>query len=517
MSPALGPAESTALNDLLERINAGFRAADDQLVRVGLWLIEAQILVKASGQRWTKWVAANVVDRDIRQVQRCMALARAKDPAAAAEVERAKNRTNVAAHRARKDATYVSRIDPESIPGDRLHSEWWTPSSLFEKLGNPVFDLDPASPGANKSQVPALRHLTKADDGLTADWGDAFVWLNAPYAVSDGGMRPWLEKFTAHRNGIALVTIHWWQDFIHTHQDFIHPHAVLFPADRIQFIDGYTGKTRDTLGRVGAALIGVGDRAIEVLRVAAANGAGKLMLPEVSDDAAPTSPDGEGYWRVPPDLYKELNDEFCFEFDPCPYPRPEGFDGLEVPWAIRNFLNPAFVAANGKDGKGPIEWIRKAIDEQYFGRTTVMLLPVTAAQLDPMIRAGVEIRPIGTDGRVRWLHTRTGEPMPSPPVTIMFVFYGRSRLRNWHFSFDGARITRSAQDEPDVAPVVEDQPEPVIQDRPKAPVETDRRPAPRSKVRVGKYCALSTGCQYPRLCRDEGGCREANALSLMEA
>lgn len=38
--------------------------------------------------------------------------------------------------------------------------------------------------------------------------------------------------------------------------------------------------------------------------------------------------DGKHYWLTPPDLYKQLDEEFHFNFDPCPWPLPDGFDGL---------------------------------------------------------------------------------------------------------------------------------------------------------------------------------------------
>lgn len=49
--------------------------------------------------------------------------------------------------------------------------------------------------------------------------------------------------------------------------------------------------------------------------------------------------DHRHYWLMPPDKLKLLNDEFNFDFDPCPFPRPEGFDGLEVDWGKSNRVN----------------------------------------------------------------------------------------------------------------------------------------------------------------------------------
>src|SRR5438128_2722430 len=65
--------------------------------------------------------------------------------------------------------------------------------------------------------------------------------------------------------------------------------------------------------------------------------------------------DGKHYWLTPPDLMAALDGEFAFDFDPCPFPRPEEFDGLEVEWGQSNYVNPPF--------KGPTAWVRKAIAE----------------------------------------------------------------------------------------------------------------------------------------------------------
>ena len=39
------------------------------------------------------------------------------------------------------------------------------------------------------------------------------------------------------------------------------------------------------------------------------------------------NPDGKHYWLTPPELYASLDAEFNFDWDPCPYPLPVGFDG----------------------------------------------------------------------------------------------------------------------------------------------------------------------------------------------
>lgn len=45
-------------------------------------------------------------------------------------------------------------------------------------------------------------------------------------------------------------------------------------------------------------------------------------------------------WQTPPEFYKKLDDEFHFNFDPCPL-NPT-FDGLEIDWKERCFVNPPY-------------------------------------------------------------------------------------------------------------------------------------------------------------------------------
>lgn len=334
-SPKVETSESLA--DLIEQINEAFREVDSSRVRAGLLLIEARTCVEAAGQRWTKWVAANI-ERSMRDVQRCMKLARADDPAAAAEAERAKNRTAVAAHRARDEATYVSRqtddspvdlngvkarigksaidlsalsadaqaqiikalheaehIDEDEDEGEggfnllanmggaggnvrHSHCEWWTPRWVFERLGNPQFDLDPASHPGAAANVPATRYLTREDDGLAVGWEKNFVWMNPPFGERNG-MHGFIDKFIQHANGIVLLPAYpnnpWF------HRVVSEGDATLFVGPkRIEFINGGGEDGKSAFAILGAMLVALGKRAVDVLRTGARNGFGILMVPD---------------------------------------------------------------------------------------------------------------------------------------------------------------------------------------------------------------------------------------------
>ena len=112
--------------------------------------------------------------------------------------------------------------------------------------------------------------------------------------------------------------------------------------------------------------------------------------------------DGKHYWLTPDDVMKELNDEFNFDFDPCPYPKPEDFDGLTNEWGKSNYVNPPFgsIIHEGKK-KGATAWVRKAIAENEKGKDVVFVFPVDKWIL-MMVKAGAEIRNLGD---VKWLAT----------------------------------------------------------------------------------------------------------------
>jgi hypothetical protein len=137
--------------------------------------------------------------------------------------------------------------------------------------------------------------------------------------------------------------------------------------------------------------------------------------------------DGRHYWLTPPELFANLNAEFSFTFDPCPYPKPADLDGLTCEWGESNYVNPPFgsVLHEGKK-KGMTAWVRKAIAEHQKGKRVVMVYPLDKWIL-MLLAAGAKVRNLGD---VRWLATEdntpgkgTGrhiacfilEPTPSPP------------------------------------------------------------------------------------------------------
>jgi site-specific DNA-methyltransferase (adenine-specific) len=79
-------------------------------------------------------------------------------------------------------------------------------------------------------------------------------------------------------------------------------------------------------------------------------------------------------WETPRDLYKILDLEFKFDFDPCPlYHDLTKWDGLTIDWGKSNFVNPPY------SRKIKEAFINKAVIEAAKGKTVVLLLPVSTS------------------------------------------------------------------------------------------------------------------------------------------
>lgn len=149
--------------------------------------------------------------------------------------------------------------------------EWYTPPHVFEALGT-EFHVDVASPGHEVTPwIPAGYFFTSRS--LERLWY-GFVWMNPPFGKRNG-LEPWLEKFFAHGNGIALVpdrtSAPWWQRFAPRSD------MALFVASKIKFIgaDGQPGKSPAQ----GTTLLAVGAKATEAIERAGRAGLGSVFRP----------------------------------------------------------------------------------------------------------------------------------------------------------------------------------------------------------------------------------------------
>ena len=121
--------------------------------------------------------------------------------------------------------------------------------------------------------------------------------------------------------------------------------------------------------------------------------------------------DSKHYWLTPPDVFDELNKQYEFDFDPCPFPKPDDFDGLKAEWGESNYVNPPFgsytdLTDNKK--KGPTAWAKKAITEFRKGKRVVYVYPIDKWVL-MMLEAGAKVTNLKD---VHWHSTEDGTRGP---------------------------------------------------------------------------------------------------------
>lgn len=118
-------------------------------------------------------------------------------------------------------------------------------------------------------------------------------------------------------------------------------------------------------------------------------------------------------WKTPKEVYNKLNQEFHFDFDPCPF-NPE-FDGLLIEdWGQINFVNPPYGREIGK-------WIERGVREWMKGHTVVFLIPsrTDTKWWHNWVMKADEIRFIR--GRLKFDAQKNSAPFPSAVV----IFKGK--------------------------------------------------------------------------------------------
>ena len=79
-------------------------------------------------------------------------------------------------------------------------------------------------------------------------------------------------------------------------------------------------------------------------------------------------------WKTPAYIYDPLDNEFNFDFDPCPYMHDLALlDGLKVEWGSSNFCNAPY------SRKLKEAFILSAVAESKKGKLCIMLLPVSTS------------------------------------------------------------------------------------------------------------------------------------------
>ena len=124
-------------------------------------------------------------------------------------------------------------------------------------------------------------------------------------------------------------------------------------------------------------------------------------------------------WIIPPELYEKWDNEFHFDFDPCPYvpDKKDVIDGIDIEWGKVNWVNPPFRKDDAVNGHGPTAFVRKAIEEKRKGKTSVMILPVQS-YVNMLLLENVEIRPVG---RVAWINGKDPTIKFAPSTNALFI------------------------------------------------------------------------------------------------
>lgn len=85
--------------------------------------------------------------------------------------------------------------------------EHYTPRHVLDAVIGCIgeIELDPCSNSKEEPNVPAKRHFTLEDDGLSLDWKAETLFMNPPYGKK---IEPWIEKLvSSHRSGSVVSAL----------------------------------------------------------------------------------------------------------------------------------------------------------------------------------------------------------------------------------------------------------------------------------------------------------------------
>ena len=138
-------------------------------------------------------------------------------------------------------------------------------------------------------------------------------------------------------------------------------------------------------------------------------------------------------WATPHALFLALDQEFGFNYDPCPI---AGREGLTHGWLGSVFVNPPF--KDPSTGRNWLyEWVEKGYESSLIGATVVMLLAVrsdTRWWHDFVMKAD-EIRFI--KGRLKFGESKNSAPFPSCVVVFRPP---ANRVLGWGITAEGQAV-----------------------------------------------------------------------------
>lgn len=113
-------------------------------------------------------------------------------------------------------------------------------------------------------------------------------------------------------------------------------------------------------------------------------------------------------WKTPKDIYDQFINHGYFD----PYPPNPTFNGLEIEWGKKNFVNPPYSEIR--------KWVDKALKEVQKGKMVVFLVP---ARTDTKWFHEILVCGYRTDfqfikGRLKFDDQKQPAPFPSVYITI---------------------------------------------------------------------------------------------------